>query len=340
MVTIYDIAKKAGVSSATVSKVLNGYADISFKTAERVKKICEVEGYRPSSVARGLATKKSSTIGIFFTDHLNSGFRHPFLQDVLASFKEVVGRSGYDLIFFTDDHPDNHRMGYLERSSYRHVEGLFLLGISRMDQHLQRLVECKVPCVAVDLDLIGPRSSFFASDNRGGAIKAVDYLAEMGHKEIAFISDIYSTFPGKERLIGFREGMQKNHLTIYSDRIYNSDFSEQGGYEACFQLLENPALPTAIFCGCDLIALGVMKALHEKGVRVPEDVSVIGFDDLELLRYIKPGLTTIGQNKELLGKSAGVELLKMIENPNYYPNTSCFIETELVIRETVKDVRQ
>ncbi len=335
MVTIYDIAKKAGVSTATVSKVINGYTDISPKTVVRIQKICDEMGFRPNSVARGLATKKSSTIGIFFTDHLNSGFRHPFLQDILASFKDVVGPAGYDLVFFSDDSPNNNLNNFHERARYRNVDGVFLMGVPRTDPNLHSLAHSNMPCMAIDLDLLGPRAGYITSDNIGGAFKAVNHLVDMGHTEIAFISDVFSTKPGQDRLIGFRAGMRHHKLPIRSDWILNGDFTEIGGYNSCLRLLEKEDLPTAIFCAGDMMAIGAMAALSEKGVKVPEDISIIGFDDLAMLRYIKPGLTTIRQNKEQLGKQAGLELLKMIKDSNYFPESTSLIETELVVRDTV-----
>jgi LacI family transcriptional regulator len=339
MVTIYDIAKKAGVSAATVSKVLNGYTDVSKNTVARVQKICEEMGYRPNSVARGLATKKSMTIGIFFTDHLNSGFRHPFLQDLLASFKEVVGRAGYDLIFFSDDRPENQLDSFVDRARHRNVDGVFLMGVPRTDPKLHDLAFSNIPCMAIDLDLIGPRAGYIASDNIGGAIKAVDHLVEMGHRKIAFISDVFSTKPGQDRMIGFRTAMQKYNIPIHAEWILDGDFTENGGYQSCRKLLEKDTLPTAIFCAGDMMALGAIRAINEKGLNVPEDISIIGFDDLALLRYVKPGLTTIKQNKELLGRSAGRELLMMMKDANYFPAAPELIETELIVRETVKEPR-
>jgi LacI family transcriptional regulator len=339
MVTIYDIAKKAGVSAATVSKVLNGYTDVSTKTVTKVQRICEDMGYRPNSVARGLATKKSSTIGIFFTDHLNSGFRHPFLQDILASFKQVVGLSGYDLIFFSDDRPNNYLNSFYDRAKNRNVDGVFLMGVPRTDPNLHSLAHSDLPCMAIDLDILGPRASYITSDNIGGAIKAVDHLVEMGHRDIAFVSDVFSTKPGQDRLIGFRAALEKHQIPIKSEWILNGDFTEKGGYDSCLRLFEKSKLPTAIFCAGDMMAIGAIRALTENGIRVPEDMSVIGFDDVALLRFVKPGLTTIHQNKDLLGRRAASELLKMMKDPNYFPMTSSLVETTLIIRDTVKAPR-
>lgn len=334
MATIYDIAKKAGVSAATVSKVLNGKTDVGAKTSEKVKKIADELNYHPNSIARGLATKKSNTIGVFFQDHLNSGFRHPFLQDVLASFKDTIGKSGYDLIFFANDHPDHQMETFGDRAKNRHVDGLFLLGVPRTDPNLFSLVQSGIPCMSVDLDLIGPNAGYITSDNVGGAKKAVDYLVEMGHEDIAFISDVFATKPGQDRLMGFKAAMEKHGLPILTKWIIASDFSAKGGYLSTLKILESDHLPTAIFCAGDMMAIGAMEAITEKGLKIGNDISIVGFDDITLLNYVKPSLTTIRQKKDIMGEMAASELLKLMNDSNYFPSPLS-IETELVIRNTV-----
>ncbi|WP_186576380.1 LacI family DNA-binding transcriptional regulator [Aquibacillus kalidii] len=334
MPTIYDIAKKAGVSAATVSKVLNGRSDVGKRTIEKVKRITEELGYHPNSIARGLATKKSKTVGVFFEDHLNTGFRHPFLQDILASFKDVIGEHGYDLVFFTNNHPDNQVETFEARARNRNVDGLFLLGVPRTDPNLDTIANSDIPCMSIDLDLIGPRANYLSSDNFGGAMSAVDYLVEMGHEDIAYISDIFSTKPGHDRLVGFKKGMEKHGLQVKHNWIELSNFSEQGGYISTIKLLQDASHPTAIFCAGDMMAIGAMRAIKEKGLKIGEDISVIGFDDISLLSYVNPSLTTIRQKKEIMGETAARELLKLMTDSNY--GASPFtIETELVIRNTV-----
>jgi LacI family transcriptional regulator len=331
--TIYDIAKKAGVSAATVSKVLNNQPDVGKKTREKVLQISEELGYQPNATARGLATRKSNTIGVFFEDHLNTGFRHPFLQDILASFKDVVGAQGYDLIFFAKRNPED----FESLARYRDVDGIFLLGVPRTNPKLTSLRNSKIPCMSIDLDLLGPKAGYLISDNIGGAFQAVDYLVSMGHTDIAFISDVFSTKPGHDRLVGFHQSMAKHHLVIRPDWIVNGDFSEEGGYHAAQQLFTKSKIPTAIFSASDMMAIGAIRAIRENNLTVGEDVSIIGFDDLTLLRYITPYLTTIRQNKDEMGSLAANSLVEMMNNPNYVP-TVMTVPTELVIRDTVKKI--
>jgi LacI family transcriptional regulator len=334
MLTIYDIAKKAGVSAATVSKVLNGRSDVGKSTIETVKRIIEESGYQPNSIARGLATKKSKTVGVFFQDHLNTGFRHHFLQDILASFKDVIGESGYDLMFFANNHPDNQAETFEARAKNRNVDGLFLLGVPRNDQNLKGIVQSRIPCMSIDLDLKGPNANYLCSDNIGGAKMAIDYLVKMGHSKIAFISDVYVTKPGLDRLIGFKEAMAYHELPIMEEWILPGDFSEKGGYLSVKQLIESGCLPTAVFCAGDMMAIGAMEAMREKGLKIGEDISLIGFDDITLLKYITPKLTTIRQRKEEMGQLAAKELLRLMNVP-HYSSSPFTIETELVIRDTV-----
>lgn len=337
MATIYDIAKKAGVSTSTVSKVLNDRKDVSFQTAKKVKKITAELGYQPSANARGLATNKSKTIGIFFQDHLNTGFRHTFLQDILASFKDVIGSEGYDLIFFANHKPDNGLTSFEARAMHRNVDGVLLLGVPRTDPSLSSLAESRIPCMSIDLDLLGPTAGYLVSDNVAGAIKAIDYLVEMGHRDIAYISDIFGTKPGHDRLIGYRTALQKHDIPIRSGWIESGDFTEESGYSATLKLLKGRNSPTAIFCAGDMMALGAMRALEEKNIEVGKDVSIIGFDDLSILQYVTPGLTTIRQQKDIMGRRAGKELLNLIHYPDYLPSTLT-IETELIARDTVARV--
>ncbi|HEX6923750.1 MAG TPA: LacI family DNA-binding transcriptional regulator [Bacillales bacterium] len=337
MITIYDIAKKAGVSTATVSKVLNGRKDVSARTVRKVKQITEEMGYHPSANARGLATKKNKTIGVFFQDHLNTGFRHTFLQDILASFKDVVGSQGYDLVFFANNQPDNGLESFEARARQRNVDGVLLLGVPRTDPDLASLAQSRIPCMSIDLDLLGPTAGYLTSDNIGGAIRAVDYLVEMGHRDIAYISEFLGTKPGHDRLIGYQTALKNHDIPIRSEWIEAGNFTEESGYLAAMNLLEKENKPTAVFCAGDMMAIGAMTAFKEKQLEVGEDISIIGFDDISLLKYVTPRLTTIRQQKDVMGKRAADELLKLINNPDYFPSTFT-IDTELVERDTVANV--
>ncbi|GGI97799.1 LacI family transcriptional regulator [Alicyclobacillus cellulosilyticus] len=337
MVTIYDIAKRAGVSPATVSRVLNGYPDVSLKTRAKVQKITQELGYQPSAMARGLATKRSMTIGAFVKVGPDDGLRHPVFQEVLTAFQHVVGEKGYDVLFFSQNGPALQREGYEAVARYRNVDGLLVLGMPRTDPGVIALSTCGIPCMSIDLDLIGPRAGYVTSDNVGGAIQAVEFLVQHGHRAIAFIGDKFATKPGHDRLIGFQRAVQEFRLPFRPDWVLDGDFTEIGGYQAVSRLLEMSELPTAIFCASDLMAIGAMRAIRDRGLRVGEDISVIGFDDIRPASMVTPGLTTIRQRSEELGRRAAQALLRMIEEPTALPSVIT-VATELVVRETVRPV--
>lgn len=335
MTTIYDIAKRAGVSATTVSKVLNGYPDVSTKTREKVQRITGELGYRPNALARSLVTRRSMTIGVFFQDHVNSGFRHPILHDIIASFLDVVGQEGYDLLFFSNLLTGDMEKGFVTRAKSRDVDGLFLLGVPRTDPGLIQLSRSKIPVVSVDLDMMGPRASYLSSDNIGGTHKAIEYLVENGHRKIAFVGDRFGTKPGHDRMLGYQQSLQKWSLPFRSEWIIEGDFTEESGYDSMAKLLACEEMPTAVFFAGDMMAIGAMRALAEAGVVVGKDISLMGFDDVDLARYVTPGLTTIHQDREKMGNLAAVELLGLMNTPDKLP-TVITVDTELVVRGSVK----
>ncbi|MCL6625097.1 MAG: LacI family transcriptional regulator [Alicyclobacillus shizuokensis] len=339
MTTIYDIAKRAGVSPATVSRVLNGYPDVREATRQKVQAITREMGYQPNAVARGLATKSSRTIGVFFKDHRNSGLRHPFFHDVLASFKDVVGQMGYDVLFFANEEPAAQSQSYADRARNRNVDGLLLLGVPRTDPGLADLAMSRIPCMSIDLDLIGPRAGYLTSDNVQGAIQAVQYLVACGHREIGFIGDQFGTKPGSDRLLGFEQALRQHQLPFRPEWVVAGDFTEPEGYAAALRLFRSQSdLPSAIFCVGDMMAIGAMRAARECGLTVGRDISIVGFDDVNVSSYVTPGLTTIRQRREEMGARAGQALLDLIQDPTMYPPVIT-VDTELVIRDSVAMLR-
>ena len=337
MTTIYDIARRAGVSATTVSKVLNGYPDVSAKTREKVQRITNELGYQPSAAARGLVTRRSMSIGVFFQDESGMGFRHPFLHDIIASFQDVVGASGYDVLFFSPTNGSKTPQGFEARARHRDVDGLFLLGVPRTSPGLTSLSRSRIPIISVDLDLLGSRASYLVSDNIGGARVAVSHLAELGHRYIGFVGDRTGTKPGHDRTLGYHQAMQELGLPFRAEWVLEGDFTEESGYEAMQRMLALPEMPTAVFFASDMMAIGAMRALREAGLTPGDDVSLVGFDDVQLAAYVTPALTTIRQNKEEMGRMAGHELLELMQNPNK-PPAVLTVPIELVVRSSVKRI--
>lgn len=334
MVTIRELAKLAGVSVATVSRVLNGYPDVSEETKQRVLALVKELNYRPSAAARSLATSRSHVIGVFFLqDHINAMVLHPFFQEVMVGFKRAVGTAGFDLLFFTNQKPGIEKFSYAQRCHHHRVDGVVLMGVARHDPALIELAASNIPCMAIDVDVVGKRAGYVISDNRGGARQAMTHLVGLGHKRIALINGFPTALAGYDRFIGYREILEEAGLSYRADYVRDGEFTWEHGYSAMQALLDLAEPPTAVFAAADQIALGAIKAVHERGRRVPEDIALVGFDDIGVAAQVHPALTTVRQDKEELGRVAGEALVRLIENPG---STAPILTlpTELMIRES------
>ncbi|MFP4661602.1 MAG: LacI family DNA-binding transcriptional regulator [Halanaerobiales bacterium] len=336
MATIKDIARQANVSTTTVSRVINNYPDVSDKTREKIMKIIKENNYRPNSIARSLSTSKSNAIGIFFTDHFNSGLHHPFFREVIYGLEKALGEKGYDIVYFTNRHWGDS-FSYLDKCQDRHVDGVALMGVLRDDPDLSKLLESDLPSVFVDIDIVGKKASYVISDNISGAKKAVYYLHSLGHRRIAMIMGFNTTKTSRERFLGYQEALKELDLPYNPDWIYNGSYSEEGGYQAIEKILNLDSRPTALFCQSDGMAIGAMRAIEDAGYKVPGDFSIIGFDDIEASRYVKPALTTMAQNKERMGSSVAALLINMIEKKGQ-ANSPIVLPVELIERESCKKV--
>ena len=334
VLTIRDLAKRAGVSVATVSRVLNNYPDVSEETKQKVLALVQEMNFRPSNAARSLVTRRSNIIGVFFLqDHTNAMILHPFFQEVIVGFKRAVGARGYDLLFFTSQKPGDRQFTYLKRCRHQQVDGVVLMGVNRTDPQMVELTASGLPCMSIDVDMLGHRAGYVMSDNQEGARQAVRHLISLGHKRIALINGDAIGRVRHDRLIGYREAMEAAGLPYRPDYVREYDFTWQHGYESMQQLLDLADPPTAVFAAADLTAMGAIKAIRERGLQVPEDIAMVGFDDIEVASMVHPALTTVRQDKEGMGRAAGENLIRLIEEPGYTPPIIT-LKTELVIRES------
>lgn len=334
MATIKDIANQANVSTTTVSRVINDHPAVNNETRKKILKIIKKNNYRPNTVARSLSTSKSNTIGVFFTDNFNSGLHHPFFREVIYGLEKFMGDKGYDIVYFT-----NRQWGdsfsYLDKCQDRHVDGVVLMGVLKDDPNLPKLLASDIPVVFVDIDIKEKNASYVISDNISGAKKAVKYLYELGHRKIGMLMGIKTAKPTNDRFIGFKEALKELDLKYTSNWVFNGKYSEEGGYRAAEKMLNLSDRPTAVFCQSDNMAIGAMRAIEDAGFKVPDDFSVIGFDDIEVSSYVKPALTTIKQNKKKMGQSATQLLVSMIEKSknNISP---IILPVELIERDSCK----
>lgn len=310
MANIYDVAKKSGYSITTVSKALNNYPDISDKARKKVLAVCKELGYMPNSSARTLSTKKSWTIGVVFSEKLGLGLTHPFFSHIIESFKNVIEEKGYDLLFISRE-IGSSIYSYLEHCSHRNVDGVIVVHTNFCEPEVQEILSSDLPSVVIDNT--DAATIKVTSDNEEGVELAISHLTSLGHTRIAHITGNDESYASTVREETFVKAMTQHGLEIPQGYIQSGGyFSLEGGYKAMEELLKQKPLPTAVFASGDYMAIGAISAIKDAGLSVPEDISIIGFDDVEVAKLVSPSLTTIRQDTEAIGEMAAIRLLSKI----------------------------
>jgi LacI family transcriptional regulator len=332
--TIKELARLSGVSVGTVSRALNGYTDVSPETRERIVRLAEELDYTPAAAARTLVMERSHVIGVFLeTGEGHPDVQHPFFHEVLGGLKDMLGAAGFDLLLFASEQPGDGYgpHSYLKRARHHGVAGTVLIGVDTRDPEVERLLRSDIACVGVDVELTGRNNSSVMSDNVEGAAMAVRHLVEQGHSRIATITGLLDTCPGRDRLTGYREEIQRQGLAYRDDYVAYGDYYVESGAEGMNRLLALPEPPTAVFAAADLMAVGAMGVLARAGLRVPDDVALVGFDDILLAGYTQPPLTTLRQDKQGLGAAAGEALVGRLEGDGD-AQAAVTLPVELVVR--------
>ncbi len=335
-VTIRQLAHLSGVSIGTVSRALNGYADVNPETRERIVRLARELDYTPAAAARSLVTQRSHVVGVFLeTGEGHPDLQHPFFHEVLVGLKHEIGAGGYDLLLFASERPGNGYgdgdHSYLKRARHHSVEGVVLMGVDAEDLEIRRLTRSGLPCVGVDVALSGPATEYVMSDNAAGAAVAVAHLHELAHRRIATITGLVETRPGADRLRGYRDALRERGLGFRDEYVAYGDFYVESGGHAMARLLDLDEPPTAVVCASDLMALGAIRAVAERGLSVPRDVSIVGFDDIQLAGHVQPPLTTLRQDKARLGAEAGRALTRLIAADAAVPEAMT-LPVELIVR--------
>lgn len=309
-VTIRDVAARCGLSVSTVSKAFNNYTDISTDTRELVQRTAREIGYFPNAVARTLKTNRSYNLGVLFNDDSESGLTHAFFAAVLESFKKEIEKRGYDLTFISH-HMGKTGMTYLEHCHYRNVDGVFAMCANFYHPEVTELLASELPCVTVDHCFHG--RSGVLSDNEDGMYQLVRKAVSLGHKRIAFVGGQPCMVSDKRRS-GYLKGMAEANLPVDAAWVTNALFDDPAAsYEVVRQLLRLPNAPTCIMLPDDHCCLGGLQAAAELGLRVPEDLSLTGYDGTREAQLLRPRLTTISQDTATLGRTAAQLLVERIE---------------------------
>jgi len=326
--TIEYVAQLAEVSKATVSRVLNNSPKVTEKTREKVMKAIKESGYYPSATARRLTTNKAETIGLIIPTPQDTTFGNPFYTEILRGFTHQAKIESYDLLLFINEYQFNYSRLFHDRR----VDGLLLVGIKRNDKGITQLSKNKFPYVLTG-KIDYKEANYVDADNKGGAYQAVSYLANLGHKKIAYLGGSFEFTFNQERFEGYLKAFKEHNLKYGKELTMESINTQESGYEAMHKLLESSSIPTAVFVANDLDAIGAMKAIREKGLRIPKDIAVIGFDDIQLASYIEPPLTTVRQPIYEMGITAISLLVQLIEGKKKEP-LKVELPTQLIIRES------
>lgn len=333
MATIKDVAALAGISYTTVSHVLNRTRPVSEAVRAKVEAAISELDYVPSAVARSLKAKATATIGLLIPNGIN-----PYFAELARGIEDYCERNGFCVILCNSDDDPAKQRSYLRVLLEKRVDGLIVSSVGGDDNLGAVLAAVNTPMVIVDRELNGLNVDVIRIDHEQGGYLATSHLLELGHRHIACICGPLATSVARMRLAGYRRAMAAAGLAVAPEWVVESDFSSPSGYHAAVGLLAQ-VRPTAIFAANDMVGFGVLRAAAERGVRVPDALSVIGFDDIEMSRYVYPALTTVGQSILQLGERAAQVLLQRIAAPAGAVVEQTIVAPSIVIRESTAPSR-
>lgn len=336
MVSLKDIAATCGVSIATVSKALNNHNDISIETKEYIRKVAGEQGYYPNSAAKALKTNRTYNIGVLFVDEAQSGLTHDFFAYILNSFKEEVESKGYDITFINNNRTRSNRMSYLAHSRYRGFDGVCIACVDFYDPEVVELVRSDIPVVTIDY--VFNNCTAIMSDNIRGMRDLLTYVYNKGHRRIAYIHGLRSSVTDS-RLLSFNNTAMELGLDIPDNYIKEAPYrSTKETEEKTYELLDLENPPTCILYPDDFSAYGGLNAIRNRGLSVPDDISICGYDGLRIARHIEPQLTTLRQDTDKMGKEAADELINLIERPKTTLIKQVIVEGSVYEGHSVKDI--
>ena len=323
--SIKDIARLAKVSHPTVSRALQNSPLVNAKTAAKIRKIAEDAGYRASAVARGLVTRKTRTIGLVVTT-----VDDPFAGEVALGIEQAANDHGYSVFLANSNAEPERERKMVQTFAEQRVDGIVVTSSRVGSSYLPLLADLMVPIVLVNDQYPGEFVHSVMIENVVGSRAAANHLIALGHRRIAYIGDRSGYQSDKERSTGYREALTNAGIEFDQELTVAGDSRPEAAIEAVNQLLELRHPPTAICCYNDMTALGAMRAIHAHGLRVPDDVSVTGFDDLFFASYLAPPLTTVRQPMRRMGQMAMENLLKLMSGEDSVPQIR--VEAELIVR--------
>ena len=299
-VTIKDVADHAGVSVTSASYAINGKGTISEATRKRVLKAAEELNYHPNAFARNLKRQKSGTIGVFI-----SRFGGLFYEDILDGIHAAILDTDFELIVCPESRPVNKHL------TQRQVDGAIVFDSKISSKLLLKIASERLPIVVLDRNIDSPYIYPMLLDNQNGAKAIFEHLYAQGARRIYYLTGASDSFDNKERMRTFVKEAKKKGIII---QVFTGNFTQEAGYDVGKLIVRSNDLPQAIFCANDQMAIGFIKAMHECEIHVPEEVSVVGFDDIAIAQYMQPSLTTVGYSRFNWGQQAASQLINYIAN--------------------------
>jgi LacI family transcriptional regulator len=331
---IAEIARRANVSTATVSRTLNQSGPVKATTARKVWRAVTALNYYPNSHARTLVSGRSRLIGLIVSDITN-----PFFPELIRVFEDLASQKQYDLLLTSTDYDTSRMTTCLRRMLERKVDGVAMM-TSEMDMSLiKELSKRSVPIVFMDVGQMGPRMSHVSIDYGNGIRQAVEHVVELGHRSIGFITGPLDLHSARTRRQAFVDGLRHHKITLDRKLVREGTHTAEGGEKAMKEILKLSKIPTAVVCSNDWTAIGALHAIHASGLRVPEDVSLVGFDDIPLTSYTTPALTTIRMSAREVGATAFQALFSLI-GEEHLEGDVYQVPTRLVVRESTAKPRR
>ena len=333
MVSMKDIARRCGVSVATVSKALNGLPDIGEETRQRICAVAAEMGYMANSAARALKTKRTYNLGILFVDERRSGLSHEYFSSILEGFKQEAEAHGYDITFINSN-VGSQPISYLRHCRYRGLDGVLIACVNFHDPRVEELAQSNIPVVTIDH--VFPDRKAIQSDNVDGLETLVHYAYDKGHRRIAFLHGEDSAVT-KGRLTGFYKACKELDIQVPPEYVIPCVYHDpKRCEEATRQLLQLPERPTCVIFPDDYSFMGGYNAIMEAGLRIPEDISALGYDGINLARLMH--LTTYTQNAMTIGRTSAEQLIAQVESAESADSAPIMIHGGLMEGKTVKQL--
>lgn len=329
-VTLRDVAQRAGVSAMTVSRVVNGSAGVDSETQRRVEEAILALDYIPNRLARSLVSQQTRTIGLIVPDVVN-----PFFAPVVRGAEATARKAGYRVLLCNSEGDLRLEREYIEDLVAHRVEGLLLAPASdRSRVALLPLLKGRFPLVLLDRSLPDTDCDHVISDSVAGSRRLVEHLIAIGHRRIAHFTESDDVSTGRDRLEGYRQALEAAHIPVADDLIFRTTTDRIGGYRATQLMLHLDPLPTAIFTVNNMTALGAMQALRERGLKVPEDIGLVCFDDVEHLAILSPFLTVVDQPGETFGSLGAQLLFERISGKAGNRSRRIVLQADLIVRQS------